>query len=105
MVITITPTPVTAVGFMAGLNQSIVLVALSWIIRKSFDQRDYSEILSIVSMFGAAISATVVTTRGAVFDAIDSYVPLLIGNMVLYMAVAACMAIGSRMHPFKEITR
>lgn len=92
-------------GFMAGLGQGVVLVALPWVIRKSFGQRDYSEILSIVSMFGAVASAIAVTAHGAVFDATGSYVPSLVGNMALYVVAAACMVIGFRMRPFKEITK
>lgn len=75
------------------------------VIRKSFGQRDYSEILSIVSMFGAVASAIAVTAHGAVFDAAGSYVPSLVGNMALYVVAAACMVIGFRMRPFKEITK
>ena len=105
MAVATTPTPAIAAGFMAGLGQGIVLVALPWVIRKSFGQRDYSEILSIVSMFGAVASAIAVTAHGAVFDATGSYVPSLVGNMALYVVAAACMVIGFRMRPFKEITK
>ena len=41
----------------------------------------------------------------AVFDATGSYVPSLVGNMALYVVAAACMVIGFRMRPFKEITK
>ena len=102
MAVATTPTPAIAAGFMAGLGQGVVLVALPWVIRKSFGQRDYSEILSIVSMFGAVASAIAVTAHGAVFDATGSYVPSLVGNMALYVVAAACMVIGFRMRPFKE---
>ena len=105
MAVATTPTPAIAAGFMAGLGQGVVLVALPWVIRKSFGQRDYSEILSIVSMFGAVASAIAVTAHGAVFDAAGSYVPSLVGNMALYVVAAACMVIGFRMRPFKEITK
>ena len=105
MAVATTPTPAIAAGFMAGLGQGVVLVALPWVIRKSFGQRDYSEILSIVSMFGAVASAIAVTAHGAVFDATGSYVPSLVGNMALYVVAAACMVIGFRMRPFKEITK
>ena len=44
MAVATTPTPAIAAGFMAGLGQGVVLVALPWVIRKSFGQRDYSEI-------------------------------------------------------------
>ena len=105
MAVATTPTPAIAAGFMAGLGQGVVLVALPWVIRKSFGQRDYSEIPSIVSMFGAVASAIAVTAHGAVFDATGSYVPSLVGNMALYVVAAACMVIGFRMRPFKEITK
>lgn len=56
-------------------------------------------------MFGAVASAIAVTAHGAVFDATGSYVPSLVGNMALYVVAAACMVIGFRMRPFKEIAK
>ena len=53
----------------------------------------------------AVASAIAVTAHGAVFDATGSYVPSLVGNMALYVVAAACMVIGFRMRPFKEITK
>ena len=54
---------------------------------------------------GSPSSAIAVTAHGAVFDAAGSYVPSLVGNMALYVVAAACMVIGFRMRPFKEITK
>lgn len=65
----------------------------------------YWDQLDIVSMFGAVASAIAVTAHGAVFDATGSYVPSLAGNVALYVVATACMVIGFRMRPFKEITK
>lgn len=99
MALVVTPTVATLSGFLAGLGQGVVLVALPWLIRKSFGQRDYSEILSIVSMFGAVTSAVAVTLHGMVFDVTGSYVPLLIGNVVLYVIAIGAAIVAYTMRP------
>lgn len=99
MALVVTPTVATLSGFLAGLGQGVVLVALPWLIRKSFGQRDYSEILSIVSMFGAVTSAVAVTLHGMVFDVTGSYVPSLIGNVVLYVIAIGAAIVAYTMRP------
>lgn len=76
-----------------------MLVALPWLIRKSFGQRDYSEILSIVSMFVA------VTLHGMVFDVTGSYVPSLIGNVVLYVIAIGAAIVAYTMRPVATAQR
>ena len=103
---------VSGIMFGAAIGKATIGILLDYlkpeltiVIYSAIGQRDYSEILSIVSMFGAVASAIAVTAHGAVFDATGSYVPSLVGNMALYVVAAACMVIGFRMRPFKEITK
>ena len=104
MAVATTPTPAIAAGFMAGLGQGVVLVALPWVIRKSFGQRDYSEILSIVSMFGAVAPPSPSPRMAPCSTPPGSYVPSLVGNMALYVvARPACHRIPYA--PVKEITK
>lgn len=105
MALVVTPTVATLSGFLAGLGQGVVLVALPWLIRKSFGQRDYSEILSIVSMFGAVTSAVAVTLHGMVFDVTGSYVPSLIGNVVLYVIAIGAAIVAYTMRPVATAQR
>ena len=105
MAVATAPPLAIVAGFMAGIGQGVVLVALPWFIRQSFGQRDYSEILSINSMIASIASAVAVTAHGAVFDATGSYVPSLFGNVALYVVAAICMIVGFRMRPFRQAAK
>ncbi|MCI1804821.1 MFS transporter [Bifidobacterium psychraerophilum] len=99
MSVTNVVTPATIAGVLAGTGQGVVLVALPWLIRKAFGQRDYSEILSIVSMFGAIASAVSVTLHGYIYDATGSYVPSLLGNVALYVVAIIAAIVAFTMRP------
>lgn len=74
-----------ACGFILGLGQGIMLVALPYFIRKQFGGKDYSNILSVISMFGVVASAASVSIDGVLFDMTKSYsVPLSL-NVILYI--------------------
>lgn len=72
-------------GLVLGLGQGILLVSLPYFIRKQFGLRDYSNILSIVNMFGAFACAFAISIDGMFFDKFNGYtIPLAI-NMLLYL--------------------
>lgn len=88
-------TVLIASGFVLGLGQGILLVALPYFIRKQFGSKDYSNILSVINMFGAVASAAAVSVDGVFFDMSKSYsVPLSL-NVILYVlaGIAVCLSI------------
>lgn len=95
-----------ASGFVLGMGQGILLVALPFFIRKQFGAKDYSNILSVINMFGAVSSAAAVGIDGVFFDISKSYsVPLLL-NVILYvisgMAIITSI-VFSKKTSFKEV--
>lgn len=60
-------------GFVLGLGQGFCLVALPYLIRTQFGNRDYSNILSIINMLGAFAMSLSVYLVGMVFDQTGSY--------------------------------
>lgn len=71
-------------GFILGVGQGIVLVALPYFVRKEFGSNNYSYILSLISMFGSVATAVAVSLDGMFYDIFNSYsVPLLI-NVLMY---------------------
>ncbi|MBT8990465.1 MFS transporter, partial [Lactobacillus delbrueckii subsp. bulgaricus] len=56
-----------------GLGQGVCLVALPYLIRQIFGERDYSNILSIINMIGAFAMAASVYLIGLFFDQTGSY--------------------------------
>lgn len=83
-----------ASGFTLGLGQGVVLVALPFFTRTQFGQKDYSNILSIISMFGAVSSGAAVSIDGMFFDMSKSYSTPLTLNVLLYI-LAGCAIIAS----------
>lgn len=75
-------------GFILGIGQGILLVSLPYFIRRIFGQKDYSNIYSILSMFGAISSAAAVSLDGRIFDITKSYSIPLWMNAILYIASA-----------------
>lgn len=89
------PGVMIAAGFIAGLGQGIMLVSLPYFIRKQFGQKDYSNILSIISMFGNFATAIAVSVDGKIFDVTGSYNGPLFTQGILYIigGVAVIMSI------------
>ncbi|MDP9701046.1 sugar phosphate permease [Paenibacillus intestini] len=79
-------------GFLSGMGQAIVLTAIPLLIRGSFGTKDYSQILSIILMFGAFANAVSVYIHGSMFDQTHSYSASLILNVVAYTIGFLCLA-------------
>lgn len=60
-------------AFVLGLGQGVCLVALPYIIRQEFGEKDYSNILSIINMLGAFAMSASVYLVGLFFDQTGSY--------------------------------
>lgn len=71
-------------GFASGMGQAIVLTSLPLLIRSSFGQKDYSQILSVIMMFGAFSNAVSVYAHGSLFDHTGSYSLSIIMNVATY---------------------
>jgi len=94
LLLTRNATALIASGFILGLGQGILLVALPYFIRKQFGSKDYSNILSVVSMFGAVASAVAVSVDGVFFDMAKSYsVPLTL-NVLLYILAGIAVSLS-----------
>lgn len=72
-------------GFIAGLGQGILLVSLTYFIRNQFGPKDYSNILSVLNVFGSVSAALAVTIDGAFFDMSKSYATPLTLNVIFYI--------------------
>lgn len=80
-------------GFILGLGQGILLVALPFFVRTEFGSKDYSNILSVISMFGSIASAVAVSIDGMFFDVAKSYsVPLTLNVFLYILAGTAVIA-------------
>ncbi|RBP97958.1 MFS transporter [Bifidobacterium aemilianum] len=99
MILATSPTPSTIAGGLAGLGQGVLLVALPWLTRKAFGQRDYAEILSILTMSGVLSVALANTVNGGIFDLTGSYLPALLINLVCYVLAAAASITAYRLRP------
>lgn len=60
-------------AFLLGLGQGVCLVALPYLIRQEFGERDYSNILSVINMLGAFAMSASVYLVGLFFDQTGSY--------------------------------
>ncbi|MGQ5708762.1 MFS transporter [Lactobacillus sp. PSON] len=60
-------------AFILGLGQGVCLVALPYIIRQEFGEKDYSNILSVINMLGAFAMSASVYLVGLFFDQTGSY--------------------------------
>ncbi|MDR6721666.1 MFS family permease [Paenibacillus amylolyticus] len=78
-------------GFFSGMGQAIVLTAIPLLIRGSFGTKDYSQILSIILMFGAFSNAISVYVHGSIFDQTSSYSASLILNVTTYVIGFLCL--------------
>lgn len=100
------PGVMIAAGFIAGLGQGIMLVSLPYFIRKQFGQKDYSNILSIISMFGNFAAAIAVSVDGKIFDITGSYNGPLFTQGILYIigGIAVIMSIIFAAKRIKKVT-
>ncbi|WP_308557150.1 MFS transporter [uncultured Lactobacillus sp.] len=95
------PALLIASGFILGLGQGILLVSLTYFIRKEFGSKDYSNILSVLNVFGSVSAALAVTIDGAFFDVNGSYsIPLTL-NVICY--ILAGLAIVFSINVTKKI--
>lgn len=74
-----------ATAFVLGLGQGICLVALPYLIRQEFGEKDYSNILSIINMLGAFAMSASVYLVGLFFDQTGSYNLGWIINTIAYI--------------------
>ncbi|MCI1936245.1 MAG: MFS transporter [Bifidobacteriaceae bacterium] len=88
------PAVAVVAGFLSGLGQGYLLVAIPWMIRQSFGPRDYSEILSIATMFSNATLALAVTIHGSIVDATGSYSASFILVVAVYV-LATVLGLGA----------
>lgn len=72
-------------GFLSGLGQGYLLVAIPWMIRKSFGPRDYSEILSFATMFSNITLALAITLHSSLFDVTGSYSASFVLVVAVYL--------------------
>lgn len=76
-----------ASGFIIGIAQALVLVALPFFVKKAFGTKEYSAIISTISLLGALASAVSVYIGGAFFDATGSYrIPLSLNSAYFVIA-------------------
>ncbi|WP_236632709.1 MFS transporter [Bifidobacterium xylocopae] len=102
MMVLVEPTTAALSGFLAGLGQGVLLVALPWLARRSFGQRDYAEILSILTMSGVLSVALANTVNGTVFDLAGSYLPVLVVNVACYLLSLAAAITAYHLRPLKQ---
>ncbi|MFP7493947.1 MFS transporter [Terribacillus saccharophilus] len=81
-------------GFLLGLGQGIVLVAIPYFVRKTFGNKEYSQIFSILSMVGSFASAIAATLAGVLFDSTGSYTLSINLNLVFYVIAYVCILLG-----------
>lgn len=71
-------------AFVLGLGQGVCLVALPYLIRQEFGEKDYSNILSVINMLGAFAMSASVYLVGLFFDQTGSYNMGWIINAIAY---------------------
>lgn len=91
-----------ASGFVLGLGQALMLVALPFFIRKVFGTKEYSSIFSIISVCGSLASAISVYADGVIFDMTKSYRIALSLNLVYYVVamivIIVALTIGNKIN-------
>lgn len=78
-------------GFILGLGQGLLLVGIPWYVRNTFGNKNYSQIFSIISMFGAFASAAASSINGLIFDLTGKYTVSLTMNVIFYACAAFCV--------------
>lgn len=85
-----------ASAFILGLGQGFCLVALPYLIRQQFGNRDYSNILSIINMLGAFAMSLSVYLVGMFFDQTGSYNMGWMINIIAYVVSFAAIFVTLR---------
>lgn len=85
-------------GFICGLAQALVLVALPFFTKKVFGTKEYSSIFSVIGLLSALASSASVYIGGAFFDATGSYrIPLSLNSAYFVIAlITITIAVSSK---------
>lgn len=98
------PGPASLFGFLAGLGQGYLLVAIPWMIRQSYGPAHYGRILARASVFSNLMLALATGLHGVVADATGSFALSFILILVGYALAALLGLLAFARRPFRSRT-